>query len=66
MMSDILRTVQQFGKLQNIDIALVESSSNLVKQQQEKLLDLLQKQMGIYLTYDIQKAKDKEKDGQEE
>ena len=57
MMSDILRTIQQFGKLKNIDIALVESSSNLVKQQQEKLLELLQKKMGIFMTYDIKKTK---------
>ena len=65
MMSDILRTIQQFGKLKNIDIALVESSSNLVKQQQEKLLELLQKKMGIYMTYDIKKTKNPEKDDQE-
>ena len=60
MMSDILRTVEQFGKLKNIDIALVESSSNLVKQQQERLLDLLQKQMGIFMAYDLQKVKNAE------
>ena len=66
MMSDILRTIQQFGKLKNIDIALVESSSNLVKQQQEKLLELLQKKMGIFMTYDIKKTKNPQKDDQEE
>ena len=43
MMSDILRTVHQFHQLKNLDIVLVEQSDNLIKQQQEKLLDLLQK-----------------------
>ena len=57
MMSDILRTVHQFQGLKNLDIVLVEASDNLIKKQQEKLLDLIQKQMGIFLTYDLQKLK---------
>ena len=43
MMSDILRTVHQFQGLKNLDIVLVEASDNLIKKQQEKLLDLIQK-----------------------
>ena len=41
MMSDILRTVHQFNGLKNLDIVLVEASDNLIKKQQEKLLDLI-------------------------
>ena len=43
MMSDILRTVHQFQGLKNLDIVLIEASDNLIKKQQEKLLDLIQK-----------------------
>ena len=54
MMSDILRTIAQLlGSLKNIDIILVEPSANLAKQQQERLLDLIQKKLGVYLSYDI-------------
>lgn len=39
MMADILRTVSQFtDTLKNVDIALVEASPNLVKQQQDRIL----------------------------
>ena len=56
MMSDIIRTLHQLlGSIDNIDIALVEASSNLAKQQQTALLDLIQKKFGIYLSYDIKK-----------
>ncbi|MFM7858606.1 MAG: SAM-dependent methyltransferase [Flammeovirgaceae bacterium] len=54
MMSDMLRTVSQFtGNLKNINVALVESSENLAKQQQDRLLELLQKKLGIFLSYDM-------------
>ena len=43
MMADMLRTVAQFSDtLRNVDIALVEASPNLVKQQQERILEELQ------------------------
>ena len=61
MMSDILRTLHQLlGTLDHIDIAMVETSQNLIKQQQKSLIDLIQKKFGMYLTYDIKKLSDKE------
>ena len=58
MMEDVLRTVAQFtGQLKNLDIALIEASPNLAKQQQERLLDLLQKQLKIFLSYELQPEK---------
>ena len=54
MMADVLRTVGQFTEsLRNVDIALVEASPNLVKQQQEKLLEELQQNQNIFLSYDL-------------
>lgn len=32
---------------------MVESSENLAKQQQERLLDLIQKKLNIFLSYDL-------------
>ena len=56
MMADVLRTVAQFsGNLKGVDVALVEQSANLTKVQQERLLDLLQKKLGIFLTYETKK-----------
>jgi len=39
---------------------MVETSQNLIKQQQKSLIDLIQKKFGMYLTYDIKKLSDKE------
>ena len=42
MMTDMLRTVAQLHEsLRNVDIALVEASPNLAKQQQERILEEL-------------------------
>jgi NADH dehydrogenase [ubiquinone] 1 alpha subcomplex assembly factor 7 len=58
MMADMLRTVSQFtGNLKNINVALVESSENLAKQQQDRLIELLQKKLGIFLSYDLESKK---------
>ena len=62
MMEDILRTVSQFtGTLKNVNIFMVESSENLAKQQQERLLDLIQKKLNVFLSYDL-KAKEEGRD----
>ena len=54
MMVDMLRTVSQFTEtLRNVDVALVESSPNLVKQQQDRILEELQKRQNIFLSYDL-------------
>jgi SAM-dependent MidA family methyltransferase len=63
MMADMLRTLSQFtGQLKNLNVALVESSENLAKQQQERLIDLLQKKLNIFLSYDLEgKAEGRER-----
>jgi len=54
MMVDMLRTVAQFtDTLRNVDIALVEASPNLVKQQQDRILEELQTRQNIFLSYDL-------------
>ena len=64
MMTDMLRTVSQFtGTLRNVDIALVEASPNLVKQQQERVLDELQQRQNIFLSYDLKTIESRVSEG---
>ena len=64
MMTDVLRTVAQFtDKLRNLDIALVEASPNLVKQQQDRILEELQTRQNIFLSYDLKTVEQRVQDG---
>ena len=65
MMADVLRTVAQFveGPLKNVDIALVEASPNLVKQQQDKILEELQQRQNIFLSYDLKTVEQRSEHG---
>jgi len=56
-MSDLLTAVHPFTEgLQNFNISMVESSANLRKQQQDRLLDQLQKKLDIFLSYEIREG----------
>ncbi|CDW71486.1 UNKNOWN [Stylonychia lemnae] len=55
MMSDIIRTMSQFtGNLKNVQINMIEASSNLINKQQELLLKQLKDQQKMFLTYDLE------------
>ena len=58
MMCDVLRTLSQFsGGLKNVHVNLIESSANLRKVQQERLLKHIQEDLKIFLSYDMGKKK---------
>lgn len=60
MMCDILRTLKTFtGNLKHVHVNLIDSSPNLVKNQQEKLMKYLQEDLEIFLSYQMPKE-DKE------
>ena len=61
-MFDVLRTLNQFtGGLKNVHVNLVESSPNLRKVQQDKLLKHIQENLNIFLSYDMGEKKEKTK-----
>lgn len=65
MMTDMLRTVAQFtDTLRNVDIALVEASPNLVKQQQDRILEELQTRQNIFLSYDLKTIEQRVSEGE--
>lgn len=56
MMCDILRTLKQFtGNLKNVKVNFIDSSPNLTKTQQEKLLKYIQEDLQIFLSYQVPK-----------
>lgn len=62
MMEDIIRTVSQFTKvLRNVNIFMVESSENLAHQQQERLKQMIETKLNMFLSYDLE-AKEQGRD----